>query len=460
MSGVMTKEEESVTIQPIRRMDAFGFVPDIILELPAPEKKVSAAIDKEAGKLSRAIDPNPVLMYLVLESNPTLRGLMESVGKVDRPPEFQNLDLMSPKDRAQNAAFALGTIRAAVNSTANTDFKKELEAVDKEITAGTGAVVSGTNIETHKKGSGFMNRALRKLPIKVLGLTTIAAFLAGCAGTAVASKTHEPGGTSTQTSEVSLTPTGVATTPAPSETPTNTSTPPSTETSTATEVPFEQLVLQTNPENFANYTEITLDDIQSGRASYWEHQAYTKGELKQFGPDVNFTPIISSEYDNSDLGGGKFDEAVPNPDALKGTPELFTMIPETFYVMKTDKGDMWVMGMAVLNQDNSVSFMHLLFDPKVWNGSDVMKQQYLNVAKGTRMVSIYYRPTNCDKAPSTWIAFHPIYGSYDLSRTCPVYQSQDNHESIDNALDSWASSGQVSSDMEKDLFIAGWAFQP
>jgi hypothetical protein len=276
-----------------------------------------------------------------------------------------------------------------------------------------------------------------------------------------------PDSTQTPTSR-EVSPTEIATSPVtpetftPTETPTITDTPTVTETATATEVQFEPLTLQTNAETPANYTEITVDDVKSGRLSYWEHQAYDAGILPQFSPDAQFLPsksMVSTLADNV----SSYTDFSPDWQSLKkglygNHPDKLPMRFVTYYKLTTDTGaGVWVAGLAVLNHDKSVSFLHLGFSAKSWNSSEETWGYYIEeTSKGLRapdiigQISLAGQTNTCDmnQIPNFWVHFPEV---------CKLYFDNWDRTINDQSLIVWTQTGQVTSDMEKVIYLGSLA---
>jgi len=211
--------------------------------------------------------------------------------------------------------------------------------------------------------------------------------------------------------------------------------------------------LQTNAENPANYTEITLDDIKSGRVAYFEHQAYNNGTLPQFSPNAQYLPLIIS---HSTLYSVGLDFDTINPDwhsiqqGQYSHPDTQPMRFVTYYKMKTDSGDeIWIAGLEVLNKDGSVSFLHAGFDPKIW-GADTHFDEYLqDTSLDLRVPGIVSRTNTCeDKSASL-----PPTMLNGFSKICNIYTKNWDMENSATTLEAWSNTGQVSTDMEKIIYI-------
>ena len=242
-------------------------------------------------------------------------------------------------------------------------------------------------------------------------------------------------------------------TPKPTETATPTPTPTETPSATATEVQFEPLTLQTEAKDPANYTEITLDDIKSGRVAYLERQAYDQGQLPQFTDKAQFVDlqIVGSHLSLMGLDITTVDVSDTLPSGMSSRhPDTLPMRYVTYYQMKTDSGDeIWVEGLEVLNKDRSVSFLHMGFDPKVWGVGSYFTRYLEDISEVKMSPGILIGTNKCEVNSTPFAALFFLM----FTKVCNLYDSNWGLEKEAGTLENWVATGKAMPEMEKVIYV-------
>lgn len=423
MDGNMSEEAEKVQlnyeISEESLPDSKGFVEDSLLELGK-------------GMARFSIGEVPHTPAKDLKGDMAIAEALSEIEVDDA--NLKDLDPKTDQGIVEIGALTIAKAEAAKEATSDPKAKAKLTGFEEKIAQGVHELLNARN-KLIKKAIG---------PILSLALVACAN---GFVLPTITSDTTQRGPTTTEVvpTATEVTPTSTET---PTETPTSTSTetPTITEMPTATEVQFEPLTLQTNPENPAKYTEITLDDIKSGRVTYFEHQDYDQGKLPQFPNDTepaNLSYATSSNMGSFVVGGAG--PAPSNEGLYTGHLDKIPMQYVTFYKMKTETGvEMWIVGIAVLNNDKSVSFLHIGFDSRIF-GSGAFLTHYLRWMGVTNHPGIPFitsKISSCDAG-----------SDLDISEVCRLYTNNWDAPSADKAIGEWAKSGQITQEMENIIFV-------